>query len=73
MRFSAWFADRCFRLPYNQIFGGVSALSRDQFQEVNGFSNMYFGWGGEDDDMFHRSVSQSGCCWSARSVGEWEV
>lgn len=39
------------RLPYKDIFGGVSALTRDQMQRVNGFSNEFWGWGGEDDDM----------------------
>lgn len=42
------------RLPYADIFGGVSAMSREQFRLVNGFSNVYWGWGGEDDDMANR-------------------
>ncbi|KAL4233098.1 Beta-1 [Mactra antiquata] len=43
-----------YRLPYPQIFGGVSAITKDQFKKVNGFSNIFFGWGGEDDDMYRR-------------------
>lgn len=43
-----------YRLPYNAIFGGVSALTKEQFKKVNGFPNRYFGWGGEDDDMWNR-------------------
>ena len=45
------------RLPYNQYFGGVSALSKEQFLEINGFPNNYWGWGGEDDDIFNRQDS----------------
>ncbi|XP_046553680.1 beta-1,4-N-acetylgalactosaminyltransferase bre-4-like [Haliotis rubra] len=48
-----------YRLPYTQIFGGVSALTQEQFIQVNGFSNKYFGWGGEDDDMFNRIHSEN--------------
>ncbi|OPJ67413.1 beta-1,4-galactosyltransferase 1 isoform B [Patagioenas fasciata monilis] len=45
-----------FRLPYNQYFGGVSALSKEQFRKINGFPNNYWGWGGEDDDIYNRLV-----------------
>lgn len=41
----------CSRLRYSKYFGGVTALSREQFFKVNGFSNNYWGWGGEDDDL----------------------
>ncbi|XP_028661742.1 beta-1,4-galactosyltransferase 1-like [Erpetoichthys calabaricus] len=43
-----------FRLPYNQFFGGVSSLSKEQFEKINGFPNDYWGWGGEDDDIYNR-------------------
>ncbi|RVE67531.1 hypothetical protein OJAV_G00104450 [Oryzias javanicus] len=47
-----------FRLPYNQFFGGVSSLSKEQFLKINGFPNNYWGWGGEDDDIYNRVVSR---------------
>ena len=43
-----------YKLPYKQIFGGVAAIRSDQFRRLNGFSNMFWGWGGEDDDMSKR-------------------
>ncbi len=46
-----------YRLLYARYFGGVTALSKDQFVDVNGFSNSFYGWGGEDDDLHHRQVS----------------
>ena len=29
-------------------------MSVDHFRLVNGFSNVFWGWGGEDDDMSNR-------------------
>ena len=43
-----------YRLPYKSIFGGVAAITRRHFKQLNGFSNMFWGWGGEDDDMSRR-------------------
>ncbi|KAJ3644773.1 hypothetical protein Zmor_022478 [Zophobas morio] len=43
-----------YRLPYPAIFGGVSAINREHFEVLNGFSNSFWGWGGEDDDMSNR-------------------
>uniref|UniRef100_A0A6I8NAI4 Beta-1,4-galactosyltransferase n=1 Tax=Ornithorhynchus anatinus TaxID=9258 RepID=A0A6I8NAI4_ORNAN len=41
-------------LPYNEFFGGVSGLTVEQFQNINGFPNAFWGWGGEDDDLWNR-------------------
>ncbi|KAM9337557.1 beta-1,4-galactosyltransferase 2-like [Symphorus nematophorus] len=43
-----------FQLPYKTFFGGVSSLSKDHFLKINGFPNTYWGWGGEDDDIYRR-------------------
>ena len=29
-------------------------LSKESFIKTNGYSNSYWGWGGEDDDMYNR-------------------
>lgn len=41
-----------FNLPYLGLFGGVISISARQFKDINGMSNVYDGWGGEDDDLF---------------------
>ncbi|XP_017952496.2 beta-1,4-galactosyltransferase 1 isoform X2 [Xenopus tropicalis] len=46
-----------FKLPYNDIFGGIVAFTKEQFIKVNGFSNVFWGWGGEDDELFQRVVA----------------
>ncbi|CAI4230194.1 unnamed protein product [Auanema sp. JU1783] len=43
-----------YKLPYGSIFGGISALTVGQLIQINGFSNDYWGWGGEDDDLSSR-------------------
>ena len=44
------------RLKYNGLIGGVVAFRKVHFEQVNGFTNKFFGWGGEDDDMWQRQV-----------------
>jgi len=39
---------------YDTLFGGIEAFSTEHFQLVNGFSNQFFGWGGEDDNLYDR-------------------
>lgn len=41
-------------LPYSEFFGGVSGLTVEQFRMINGFPNAFWGWGGEDDDLWNR-------------------
>ncbi|XP_069694426.1 beta-1,4-N-acetylgalactosaminyltransferase bre-4-like [Periplaneta americana] len=43
-----------YNLPYQELFGGAVAILQKQFELVNGFSNIFFGWGGEDDDFQSR-------------------
>ena len=43
-----------YHLPYRKIFGGITQFRKNDFVRINGYSNEYWGWGGEDDDMYRR-------------------
>lgn len=36
---------------YGTDFGGVGAISPEQYFRINGHSNRFYGWGGEDTDL----------------------
>jgi hypothetical protein len=38
----------------SKMFGGVIGISKKDFIKINGYSNLYEGWGCEDNDLFNR-------------------
>jgi len=42
-------------LSYDQYFGGVVLFTKKQIEDTNGYSNEYWDWGQEDDDLFWRA------------------
>jgi len=52
-------------VPYPDNVGGVVSLSPAHWKRINGFSNEYEGWGGEDDDLYLRlkqhTLLKGGC------------
>ena len=47
-----------FKLPYNGYFGGVTLFDKHSFNRINGYSNDYWGWGAEDDDVMFRCIAK---------------
>lgn len=45
-----------YKLPFPTYFGGVTLFSREQYEKLNGYSNEFFGWGGEDDEMYDHVI-----------------
>ena len=41
-------------IGYDQYFGGVVLFTKEQVDKTNGYSNEYWDWGQEDDDLFWR-------------------
>lgn len=63
-----------FKIPYFAYIGGVVAIQRDFFTQLNGFSNLFFGWGGEDDDLLMRIQilnKRQGIARPAKGVGRY--
>jgi hypothetical protein len=40
-----------YKMPYKGYFGGITLFNRKDFERSGGFSNNFWGWGGEDDEM----------------------
>jgi len=41
---------------FDNYFGGVTLFPANIYRQINGYSNNYFGWGFEDDDVFLRCI-----------------
>ncbi|KAH3898130.1 hypothetical protein DPMN_022349 [Dreissena polymorpha] len=61
-------------LPYTQLVGGVLSMKPDVFIAVNGYSNLYWGWGAEDDDMAARlQLKQIGIVRPPLTIGRYRM
>ena len=47
-----------YQLKYEEYFGGAVVFSKEQVEKTNGYSNDYWDWGMEDDDLFWRCVQE---------------
>jgi hypothetical protein len=47
-----------YQLKYEEYFGGAVVFSKEQVERTNGYSNDYWDWGMEDDDLFWRCVME---------------
>ncbi len=45
-----------YHLKYADYFGGAVLFTKEQVEKTNGYSNGYWDWGMEDDDLFWRCV-----------------
>jgi hypothetical protein len=45
--------------PFDDYFGGVTLFNTDDFKIINGYSNEYWGWGFEDDDILQRCIQKN--------------
>jgi hypothetical protein len=43
-------------IPFESYFGGITLFPSESFEKINGFSNLYWGWGFEDDDLRYRCI-----------------
>lgn len=39
---------------YGALVGGALALTGEHMKRTSGYSTSFYGWGGEDDDMYTR-------------------
>lgn len=45
------------QMPFPEYFGGVVGFSREHFESINGYSNGFAGWGGEDNELYYRVLA----------------
>ena len=46
-------------VPFIDYFGGVTLFNVHDYKLVNGYSNEYWGWGFEDDDLLYRCIQRN--------------
>lgn len=54
-----------YEMPYEDYFGGVVLVSKEDYAKANGFPNEFWGWGGEDGE-FRRRLLHAGLSLKSR-------
>ena len=64
------FGARFKRYSGSSYFGGVTAFTPRAFEQINGFPNRFWGWGGEDDAL-HKRVRKHRLCVHRQKYGSY--
>ena len=48
-----------YKYNFDTFLGGVIGLNSNSFNNINGFSNLFYGWGGEDDSFYNRLATNN--------------
>tara|TARA_B110000285_G_scaffold194533_1_gene224236 strand:+ start:710 stop:2155 length:1446 start_codon:yes stop_codon:yes gene_type:complete len=48
-----------YETTFFDYFGGVTMFTKEDFKSINGYSNEYWGWGFEDDDLLVRCLESN--------------
>lgn len=54
-----------YKMPFDNYFGGVVLINKNDMEKCNGYHNEFWGWGGEDD-LFRERVLNVGLKISSR-------
>ena len=47
------------KYTFKQFLGGIISFDEKSYEKINGYPNKFFGWGGEDDAMYDRLVTNN--------------
>lgn len=47
-----------YKMPFPEYFGGVTLFNNKDFVTLDGYSNSFFGHGGEDNEMYYNVLSK---------------
>lgn len=47
-----------YKMPFPEYFGGVTLFNNQDFVYLNGYSNNFFGWSGEDNEMYYNVLNK---------------
>lgn len=48
-----------YKMPFSEYLGGVTMYLREDFVKINGYSNKFWGWGGEDNEMYDNVIKHN--------------